>query len=120
MTVDLFAERVALVRQRFVATLEAKIEDTCAALPLFAGGESQAVAAVAEAYRCMHGVVGIGRTVGFSIIGEAARDVENILRPAYHAGRGLAADEVSLLKASLQALRKIATREVQSAKAISH
>jgi len=60
MTDDIFADRVAKVRLRFVATLEAKIEETaCGALA------DTAVAAVAEAYRAMHAIVGIGRTVGF-------------------------------------------------------
>jgi len=119
MTVDLFADRVAQVRQRFVSTLEGKIDNTCAALPLCDGNEPLAIAAVAEAYRCMHGLVGIGRTVGFPAVGEAAHDVETILRPAYHTGRGLTAEEISLLKTSLQVLREIAARELQSAKTVS-
>ena len=67
MTDDIFADRVAKVRLRFVATLEAKIEETAAALPKLGGGvlADTAVAAVAEAYRAMHAIVGIGRTVGF-------------------------------------------------------
>lgn len=79
MTEDIFADRVAKVRQRFVSTLEAKIDETCAALPKLGGGAPPAATAVAEAYRCMHGIVGIGRTVGFPDTGRAAHEVE---RPA--------------------------------------
>ena len=114
MTDDIFAERVAKVRQRFVSSLGEKIDTTYAALPGLGGTEPPAVAAVAEAYRCIHGIVGIGRTVGFPAIGTAAHDVEGVLRPPYHAGRGLTDDEISLLKTSLQTLRDVATRELQS------
>jgi chemotaxis protein histidine kinase CheA len=113
MTDDVFAERVAKVRQRFVASLEAKIDSTYSALQDLGGAEPAAAAAAAEAYRCIHGIVGIGRTVGFPAIGTAAHDVEDVLRPPYHAGRGLTDDEISLLKISLQALREVATRELQ-------
>src|SRR6185437_7491892 len=116
MTDDIFADRVAKVRLRFVATLEAKIEETAAALPKLGGVAlaDTAVAAVAEAYRAMHAIVGIGRTVGFPDTGRAAHEVEDVLRPPYHAGRGLSDDEISHLKDTLQALRTIAARELQS------
>jgi HPt (histidine-containing phosphotransfer) domain-containing protein len=113
MTEDVFADRVAKVRQRFVSSLHAKIDQTFAALPGLGGVEPPAVAAVADAYRTIHGIVGIGRTVGFPAIGVAAHDVEEILRPPYRAGRGLSAEEISLLKNSLQALRAVAARELQ-------
>jgi len=121
MTDDIFADRVAKVRQRFVATLETKIHETSAAVPKLGGGTTPdgAVAAVAEAYRAMHAIVGIGRTVGFPDTGRAAHDVEDVLRPPYHAGRGLSDDEISRLKDSLQALRTIAARELQSSEALS-
>jgi chemotaxis protein histidine kinase CheA len=114
MTDDIFADRVAKVRQRFVSSLGEKIETTYAALPGLSGTEPPAAAAVAEAYRCIHGIVGIGRTVGFPDIGTAAHQVEDVLRPPYHAGRGLTSEEISLLETSLQTLREVATRELQS------
>ncbi len=121
MTDDIFADRVAKVRQRFVATLEAKIEETSAALPKLGGiaPADTAVAAVAEAYRAMHAIVGIGRTVGFPDTGSAAHEVEDVLRPPYHAGRGLNDAEISHLKDLLQALRTIAARELQSFQSLS-
>jgi chemotaxis protein histidine kinase CheA len=116
MTEDIFADRVAKVRQRFISTLEAKIEETCACVPRLGGAApmAAAAAAVAEAYRCMHGIVGIGRTVGFADIGQAAHDVEDVLRSPYHARRGLTDQEISLLQSSLQSLRTIAARELQA------
>jgi len=120
MTDDIFADRVAKVRQRFVATLEAKIDETSASLPKLGGfaADAAAAAAVAEAYRAMHAIVGIGRTVGFPDTGRAAHDVEDVLRPPYHAGRGLSDDEICHLKDSLQTLRTIAARELQSSHAL--
>ena len=113
MTDDVFADRVAKVRQRFVSSLGEKIDSAYAALPDLGGTEPPAAAAVAEAYRSIHGIVGIGRTVGFPAIGTAAHQVEEVLRPPYHAGRGLTDDEISHLKISLQTLREVATRELQ-------
>ncbi len=92
MTDEIFADRVAKVRQRFVATLEAKIGETSAALPKLGGVAPQdtAAAAVAEAYRAMHAIVGIGRTVGFPDTGRAAHEVEDVLRRPITRGAGLA------------------------------
>ena len=121
MTDDIFADRVAKVRQRFVATLEAKIEETSAAVPKLGGVApvDTAAAAVAEAYRTIHAIVGIGRTVGFPDTGRAAHEVEDVLRPPHQAGRGLNDDEISHLKDSLQTLRMIAARELQSSESLS-
>ena len=114
MTEDVLAERVARVRQRFIDTLEGKIAATFAALPTLGSDTAPAIAAVGESYRCLHGLVGIGRTVGFPATGEAAHEAEDVLRGAYQAGRGLTADEVSRLEDRLAALRLVAVRELQS------
>jgi chemotaxis protein histidine kinase CheA len=114
MTDDIFADRVAKVRQRFISTLTAKIDETSAALPQVSGEGPPAAAAVADAFRCMHGIVGIGPTVGFATIGGAAREVLELLRPPFNAKRGLTADETSNLKNSLQALRTVTARELQT------
>lgn len=113
MTVDPFTHRLARVRDRFAATLTAKIDGTCAAIPQFPNAVPKAAAAVAEAYRCVHGIVGVGPTVGFPASGKAARDVEDILRPPQQHRRGLSAEEISRLSKALQVLREVATRELQ-------
>ena len=114
MAVDAFTERLARVRERFVSALESKIEDTFAAIPALSG-ESEAVReTVAESYRRMHGIVGIGPTVGFAGTGRAARRVEYILLEPHHAGRGLTAEEITSFKKALHALRETAAGELQS------
>jgi len=58
MSGDLFVERLAVVRQRFVSTLESKIEDTYAALPKLSGDGSDVIVTLEETYRRIHGIVG--------------------------------------------------------------
>jgi hypothetical protein len=113
MTVDPFTDRLERVRHRFVSTLEGKIEDAYAAIPQLADGLPTAVAAAAELYRCMHGIVGISPTVGFPATGGAARGVENVLRPPQRDKRGLSDREIVALEESLQPLREAAERELQ-------
>ena len=112
MDVDPFAERLARVRERFVSALESKIEDTFAALPELAG--ETATEAVDETYRRIHGIVGIGPTVGFAGTGRAARTLENILLLPRDAERGLTAEEINSFKNALHTLREIAAKELQS------
>lgn len=113
MTVDPYTDRLARVRHRFVSTLEGKIEDAYGAVPKLSAVAPTASASVAEAYRCMHGIVGIGPTVGFPSTGRAAREVEDVLRSPHRDGRGLTSDEVSLFMTRLHALREAATRELR-------
>jgi len=114
MTADPFTERLTRVRARFALTLAGKIDESCAAIPHLADAEPAAPAAVAEVYRCVHGIVGVGPTVGFPGSGSAAHDVEDRLRLAQQERRGLTATEIELLTKSLQVLREIAARELQS------
>jgi hypothetical protein len=44
---------------------------------------------VCESYRHLHGICGIGPTVGFTATGEAARAAEVALMQAYRESRGL-------------------------------
>jgi chemotaxis protein histidine kinase CheA len=113
MTVDAFADRLARVRHRFVSTLQGKIDDAYAAVPKLSDSAPEAAATVAEGNRCMHGIVGIGPTVGFPATGRAARDVEDVLREPYQNRRGLTDDEILKFKESLHALREAATRELK-------
>jgi hypothetical protein len=108
MTVDPFAERLAKVRRRFVSTLPGKIDGAY-------GAAQAAPAKVAEAYQSIHGIVGIGPTVGFPSTGRAAREVEDVLRSPYRDRRGLTADEVSLFMQRLEALHEAASCELHSA-----
>jgi chemotaxis protein histidine kinase CheA len=114
MPADAFADRLAKVRHRFVSTLESKIEDAYAALPKLPAMQSDSAAAAAQTYRCVHGIVGVGPTVGFPSTARAAREVEEVLRSPQHNNRGLTVDEILLFKKRLHALREVATRELQS------
>jgi chemotaxis protein histidine kinase CheA len=114
MAVDPFAERLARVRERFVLALESRIEDTFAALPDLSGETADVVETVGETYRRIHGIVGIGPTVGFVGTGRAARRVENILLEPHQSERGLTTEEIATFKKALHALREIATTELQS------
>lgn len=113
MSVDIFADRLARVRRRFISALQGRIDDTDAAIPKLGGGTATAAAAVGEAYRCMHGIVGVGPTVGFPATGRAAHDVEDVLRPAQNERRGLSDGEISRLRQRLLDLRAAAEREMQ-------
>jgi chemotaxis protein histidine kinase CheA len=117
MSVDQFAERLAKVRQRFASTLNGKIKDTYVALPQLSGTGDDLVEVLGETYRRIHSIAGIGKAVGFSATGSAARNVENVLMPAHFAGRALEADEVVALKKELQTLRDVAQRELDLAAA---
>jgi hypothetical protein len=114
MAVDPFTERLARVRERFVAALEGRIEDTFAAIPDLSGETAAVIETVAETYRRIHGIVGIGPTVGFAGTGRAARDLESILLRPYRAERGLTTAEIASFKQALHTLRQAATSELQS------
>ena len=114
MAVDPFTERLGRVRERFVAALESKIEDTYAAIPKLSGDAPKVVETVEETYRRIHSIVGIGPTVGFAGTGRAARSVENILLRPHQGERGLTGEEIDSFKKALHALREAATRELQS------
>jgi chemotaxis protein histidine kinase CheA len=114
MAVDPFTARLARVRQRFVRALESKIEDTYAAIPDLSGATSATVEAVGETYRRMHGIVGIGPTVGFARTGRAARSAENVLLLPHEAERGLTSEEMASFKKALHVLREAAASELQS------
>jgi chemotaxis protein histidine kinase CheA len=114
MSVDPFTERLARVRERFISALDSKITDTYAAIPILAGGSSETVETIAETYRRVHGIVGIGPTVGFAGTGRAARHLEDILMEPHQAKRGLTAQEILTFKKALHTLRETAAQELQS------
>jgi chemotaxis protein histidine kinase CheA len=116
MTMDAFADRLARVRQRFVSTLQCKIDDAYTAIPALSNAANPGAAATAvdQTYRCMHGLVGIGPSVGFPATGRAAHDAEDVLRAPQQERRGLTADELVPFKKRLDALREAASRELKS------
>ncbi len=114
MDVDRFKERLAVVRKRFAMTLECKITDTCAALPKLAGTGPAVEDAVAESYRRIHGICGVGPAVGFVVTGRAARDVEDVLITPFRAKRGLTPNELTHLEKRLAALQAAAKHELSS------
>jgi tetraacyldisaccharide-1-P 4'-kinase len=109
-----FAERIARIRARFAAKLADKIQQTFAALPHMAGDGSDAVEAVATAYRQFHDVCGIGATVGFEATGRLARNLDAVLVDPFRDHRGLSADELVKLKEALESLRFSAQTEMHS------
>jgi hypothetical protein len=113
MNLDPYTERLALVRRRFASSLEGKIENAYAAIPALTAKAPAAAPATAEAYRCMHGIVGIGPTIGFPATGRAARDAEDVLNLPYRAKRGLTDDEILTFEKCLHALREAAKCELQ-------
>jgi chemotaxis protein histidine kinase CheA len=114
MTLDPYTDRLARVRQRFMSTLEGKIEDAYAAIPKLSDALPGAAAVVDAGYRCMHGIFGIGPTVGFPATGRTAHDVEAVLRLPQRDKRGLTDDELLAFKQRLDALREAASCELQS------
>ena len=111
---DPFAERLARVRERFVSALESKIEDTYSAIPDLSGESETVRETVDETYRRIHGIVGIGPTVGFARTGRVARQLENILLQPRQAVRGLTTEEITSFKKALHTLRETAASELQS------
>jgi hypothetical protein len=114
MPADLFTERLARVRQRFVLSLESKIEETYTELPKLCGEGRDVTDALGETYRRIHGIVSTGPTVGFAATGKAARTVENVLLEPYRATRGLVANEADALRKALHVLREAAQRELET------
>jgi hypothetical protein len=111
---DQFSDRLAAVRQRFASGLADKIAATYAAIPSLGGDQASAVAAVADSYRRIHGICGVGASVGFVTTGQAAREVEAVLLPSFRANRGLTADEIVRLERMLAALSAAAQAELQA------
>jgi chemotaxis protein histidine kinase CheA len=111
--IDAFEERLARVRYRFASTLEGKIEDIYADLPLLSGNVSDS--SVLEAcYRRVHSICGIGPTVGFAQTGRTARDAEAVLLEAYRVRRPLTDGEAASFRKKLHVLRETAKSELQS------
>jgi hypothetical protein len=114
-----FNDRQEVVRKRFASSLERKINDTYAELPHLSDDGANAVDTLANAYRRIHGICGVGRAVGFAATGLAAKDVEDVLIAAYRGQRGLSAGEITRLEKTLSAPAAAAQAELRRANAPS-
>jgi hypothetical protein len=109
---DQFETRLARVRHRFATTLESKIKDAVVSIDRMTRG-GEVTKQISDSYRDLHGICGIGPTVGFSATGEAARTAEGFLMQAHHEKRGLSEREVICLKKALESLRVAAASELR-------
>jgi chemotaxis protein histidine kinase CheA len=110
---DPFAERIAAVRLRFVAKLDARVGVIAAAMPQ-PGGED-GLDALVLAHREAHGLCGVGATLGFVETGKVARSIEQMLLAAVKAERTITDDEVPRLRDGIALLRSTARAEMHPA-----
>jgi HPt (histidine-containing phosphotransfer) domain-containing protein len=113
MHTDQFETRLAIVRHRFATTLESKITDAVVSADHIARSGDGVISDVSKSYRRLHGIYGIGATVGFTATGEAAHAAEVTLMQAYHERRGPTQTEVLSLKRALECLRAAAASELR-------
>lgn len=113
MHADQFEVRLAKVRHRFATTLESKIKDAVVSANRMSRSNDGVTRHINESYRSLHGISGIGPTVGFCATGEAARTAEVTLMPAYRESRGLTENEVLSLKKALEHLRVAAASDLR-------
>jgi hypothetical protein len=110
---DEFETRLARVRHRFATTLESKIKDAVVSVDCMTHGHGGVIKYISDSYRNLHGICGIGPTVGFTATGEAARSAEGALMQAHYEKRGLSEREVISLKKALENLRVAAASELR-------
>jgi hypothetical protein len=110
---DQFETRLARVRHRFAVALESKIEDAVISAGIMFRGSDSLIKHLSDSYRHLHGICGIGPTVGFPASGEAARAAEVLLIQAYREGRRLTETETLNLKKALERLRVAAASELR-------
>jgi len=113
MHADQFEIRLARVRHRFATTLESKIKDAVVGVDRMARGQGGVIKHILDSFRDLHGICGIGPTVGFAATGEAARAAEGALIQAHRESRGLTEREVISLKKALEHLRVVAASELR-------
>ena len=113
MHADHFEVRLARVRHRFATTLESKITDAVVSADHMTNGDNGVIEYISNSYRHLHGICGIGPSVGFTATGAAARTAEVALMQAHHDKRGLTEREVLNLKKALENLRVAAASELR-------
>ena len=109
---DLFADRMAAIRQRFIIKFNDRIDEIESAIPQ--PGRDGEFHILALAHRQAHGLCGIGPTLGFVGTGKAARLIEQLLLPVVKAQRALAGDEIPRLREGITLLRSAANAEMAS------
>jgi len=109
----LFAERIAAVRQRFVAKLDARIDEIESTIPQL--GREGGLDALALAHRHAHNLYGVGAFLGYVGTGEMARSIEQVLLAAVKAKRMLTNDEIARLRDGIVVLRFTAATEMRPA-----
>jgi chemotaxis protein histidine kinase CheA len=107
---DLFADRMAAIRQRFIIKFDDRIDEIESAIPQ--PGRDDEFDILALAHRQAHGLCGIGPTLGFVGTGKAARLIEQLLRPVVKAERALTDDEIPRLREGIALLRSTARAEI--------
>jgi HPt (histidine-containing phosphotransfer) domain-containing protein len=113
MHAEQFETRLAKVRHLFATTLESKITDAVVSADQMSRSGDGITKHVSESYRLLHGICGIGPTVGFTATSEAAHAAEVALMPAHHESREPTQPEVLILKKALARLRVAATSELR-------
>jgi chemotaxis protein histidine kinase CheA len=108
---DLFADRMAALRQRFAEQLNSRIDGIEAAMLQL---EDDDLDDLAQAHRDAHHLCGVGATLGFVGTGKVARSIEQILLAAVKSGRALTDDEVPCLRAGISLLRSTASVEMRA------
>jgi hypothetical protein len=108
---DQYAERIAVVRHRFLGRLDARIEVIASAIPQ--PGREDGFGALVLAHREAHGLCGVGPTLGFVGTGKAARSIEQLLLAAVKARRTLDEDEILRLREGIALLRSTTTAEMR-------
>jgi hypothetical protein len=113
MYADQFEVRIARVRHRFATALESKIAHALVLADGMARDEDGHSKLVSDCYRGLHGICGVGPTVGFAATGEAARAAESTLLQAMGEKRRPTETEIVNLKEALAQLRTTAASELR-------
>lgn len=110
-----FNDRLAQLRRRFAAALPQRIDDSVSALPRLISAD--AIDTLVIVHRKLHEMCGIAPTIGFPVVGKAARAAETVLREPADNKRPLTTDESCKLRGKLQWLRAAAQMELNASPA---
>lgn len=113
MEVTEFTERLALIRQRFAASLLGKVDDSFAALPILSDTDACAIEAIVVTHRKLHEMCGIAPSIGFVATGKAARAAEAVLREPAKIKRPLTSEEIVAFASDIDKLRTAAQSDLQ-------